>query len=100
MQKLSKVATKNDINQMRSLIESFSSSDSESEKEQDNMVGSRKQNDKSSFKKRKAYDWDGEDSTDDIEFEKMMSSHIFSFRPSSLLGVCGIFVYLIIVINS
>ena len=79
MLKLSKVATKTDLNTLHSLVDSFS--DSESDKEHD-VVSELRQIDSSSCKKRKAYDWDCEDSADEIEFEKLMSSHIFSFHPS------------------
>lgn len=81
MLKLSKVATRTDLNTFHSLIDSFSDSESDKEKEV-GILGIRNQNDSSSCKKRKAYDWDCEDSADEIEFEKLMSSHIFSFHRS------------------
>ena len=81
MLKLSKVATKTDLNTLHSLVDSFSDSESDKEHEEGELR-SRNQIDSSSCKKRKAYDWDCEDSADEIEFEKLMSSHIFSFHSS------------------
>jgi hypothetical protein len=80
MLKLSKVATTKDFNTLKSLIDSFP--DSESDETESIQCSKNQNDDSSSWKKRKAYDWNCEDSEDEIEFEKLMSSHIFSFHRS------------------
>ena len=80
MQKLSNVATNDQLRKLKSII---FDSDSESEKqEQDDSLMNTKQDEISSCNKRKIFDRDIEDTEDEIDFEKMMSSHIFFLNPS------------------
>lgn len=80
MQKLSNVATNDQLRKLKSII--FDSDSASEKQEQDDSLVNTKQDELSSCNKRKIFDRDIEDTEDEIDFEKMMLSHIFFLNPS------------------